>query len=87
MSENPKPFFKAEQIDLFNDGGEPNFEAMSDAELYSAYLRLIGVPFRHDLSRDELIKALKDPDRERSRLREIDRESDKEDLRRPYRGR
>lgn len=95
MSEKPKPFLSGEQIDLFTSEGTLNYEAMTDKQLAGAYESLIGVKYRDDLGKEGLIALLKESeidrgkarDGERARLFLIDSKEDREELKRPYRGR
>ena len=73
-----------EQFDLNFDGPKQPAE-MTLEELVAEYKAKVGVPPRTG-DTTELIAALNNPEGERSRLREVDTEADKEDLVRPFRG-
>ena len=68
-----------------NFDGPKQPEEMTLDELTAEYKDKVGVPPRTN-DQAELIAALRNPTAEYSRLLELDRDDDKEDLRRPYNG-
>ena len=68
-----------------NFDGPKQPEEMTLDELTAEYKDKVGVPPRTN-DQAELIAALRDPMAEYSRLAALDREDDKDDLRRPYNG-
>ncbi len=73
-----------EQIPLDLEPEEPTLESLSTKELAALYKEKVGVNSR-TFSREQMIEAIKNPEAEKDRLREIDRESGQEDLVAPYR--
>ena len=60
-------------------------ESLPLNDLLGIYKDKIGIPARTQ-DMESLIQAINDPESELTRLREIDREEDKEELASPYKG-
>lgn len=64
----------------------PDFESLSLKDLYILYKEKVGVNAEvRGFDEATIIAAIKNPEAEIERLRQIDRESDKEDIDRTYR--
>ena len=67
--------------------GEPAVEGLGFENLQTLYQEKIGIdPKYRNLNRGELIRGIQDPEAEKTRLKEIDEESSKDDLKSPYIG-
>ncbi len=62
---------------------EATIESLPLSELLQIYKEKVGIPARTQ-DHKVLIEAINDPESEISRLRQIDREEDKEELAAPY---
>ncbi len=74
-----------EQISLDLEGGnEGGLESLSIPELEALYKEKVGVSHR-GWDKETLISAINNPEEERARIREIDADDDRDDLRATYR--
>ena len=66
-------------------GAEESRDSRSDEELAAEYKKKIGVdPRFRSIDRRAMLSGIEDPEAERERIANIDREEDKNELKRPY---
>jgi hypothetical protein len=66
---------------------EPALESLGFENLQMLYQEKVGIdPKYRNLNRGELISGIQDPEAEKERLAKEDKESDRDDLTSPYKG-
>lgn len=75
-----------EAVPVTDSAPETSFEELSPDELAALYHKEVGIdPRLRGFSVSDMITGLENPDAERERIRQIDTESDREDVLRTYR--